>query len=114
MESSIRCSIAKQALRRGGEEEIEVIRYDLRTLDVGIRSSALACGTDDGRETICDGDAAAGGSDATEACWILLVCTFRFAWILRRSARPSTRLKCCMLGRIFVSCELMLGGVIQL
>jgi hypothetical protein len=86
---------------------MEVIRYDLRTLDVGIRSSALACGTDDG---ICDGDAAAGGSDATEACWILLVCTFRFVWILRRSARPSTLLKCCMLGRIFVGCELMLLG----
>lgn len=87
---------------------MEVIRYDLRTLDVGILPSAVACGIDDGRGTICDGDAAAGGNDATEACWILLVCTFRFAWILRRSARPSTRLKCCMLGRIFVDCELML------
>lgn len=87
---------------------MEVIRYDLRTLDVGIRLSALTCGIDDGRETICDGDAA-------EACWILLVCTFRFAWILHRSARPSTRLKCCMLGRIFVGCGLMLlGGVMQL
>jgi hypothetical protein len=89
---------------------MEVIRYDLRTLDVGIRSSALACGIDNGREIICDGDAAAGGSDATEACWILLVCTFRFVWILRRSARPSTLFKCCMLGRIFVGCELMLLG----
>lgn len=94
---------------------MEVIRYDLRTLDVGIRSSAFACGIDDGRETICDGDAAAGGNDATEACWILLVCTFLLAWILRRSARPSTRLKCCMPGRIFVGCELMLlGGGMQL
>ena len=89
---------------------MEVIRYDLRILDVGIRSSALACGIDDGRETICGGGAAAGGSDATEACWILLVCTFRFVWILRRSARPSTLFKCCMLGRIFVGCELMLLG----
>lgn len=107
LESSMRRSIAKQALKRGGEEDMEVIRYDLRTLEVGTRASALGCCMKDGRETIRD-DAAAGDIDAVEACRILLVCTFRFVRMLCRNIRPPTRFKCRILGRIFVDSALML------
>jgi hypothetical protein len=63
---------AKQAARRGGEEDIEVMRYERRTLEVGMRArpNFLGLWAVEMR----------GEAWETEVCLVVLDCTLRLNW----------------------------------